>query len=578
MRSPACFPTMSSRARPGSSSSLSESSYYESIERAGSPNPALNVYGQKYYLPVGNPTGPTVTRLVRHGGGQQTLERVKDHQQQYQHGNEVTYVQNSHGQVGLSSPTEVQNRQHQYILSQSMKGINIPKESEVIVHKTFVTVNQVPSAQVYEGVQGFPSYQSIGNSQTHWEDIKYSESQIRNDRSPVQVVSYPSEHIKSQSTRSSVTSQEYDLHSEETLMKCSGGGSPARTRSPHPSQIKSAMDYESGNTEKLDPRYFGELLAELKCKTTELHNILQENTDKIKWKQGSLQMNLDLNGTNENLEALIPKGVSDLTKQHLRYILQTRFTVDKSLRLLLETFSSLREDLLHLQDDLRRLATDKEMLEKDLGFKSQKMAEYSQLLESVRENNRQLQSTIKESGSSHRSLEDLILTLRNSEADKEFRVKELEFSKRALEQDNESLRQQLMKSPSTATFTTDTSNNYYEMVSKLREEKDKEINVLRSQISNMKREMSSGQDSSSSMQIKIMEYNNNLSEKDSIIQQKNEEIMRLRSSQHGSNNVTRTIITKRYLDYPILGLLQDSKPKSPSKERTTIFFENNRRR
>lgn len=40
---------------------------------------------------------------------------------------------------------------------------------------------------------------------------------------------------------------------------------------------------------------------------------------------------------------------------------------------------------------LQRLATDKEMLEKDLGFKSQKMAEYSQLLESVRENNRQLQ-------------------------------------------------------------------------------------------------------------------------------------------------------------------------------------------
>ncbi|XP_032886303.1 protein POF1B [Amblyraja radiata] len=570
---------MSSRMRPGSSSSLSEGSYYESIERAGSPNPALYIHGQKHYLPVGSPTGPTVTRLVRHGGGQQTLERVQDHQQQYQHGNEVTYVQNSPGQVGLSSPTEVQNRQHQYILSQSMKGINIPTESEVIVHKTFVTVNQVPSAQVYEGVQGFQSYQNIGNSQTHWEDIKYSESQIRNDRSPVQVVSYPNEHITSRSTRSSVTSQEYDLHSEETQMKCSGGGSPvpARTRSPHPSQIKSAMDYESGNTEKLDPRYFGELLAELKCKTTELHNILQENTQKIKCKQGSLQMNLDLNGTNENLEALIPKGVSELTKQHLRYILQTRFTVDKSLRLLLETFSSLREDLLHLQDDLRSLATDKEMLEKDLGFKSQKMTEYSQLLESVRENNRQLQSTIKENGSSHRSLEDLMLTLRNSEADKEFRVKELEFSKRALEQDNESLRQQLMKSPSTATFTTDISNNYYEMVSKLREEKDKEITVLRSQISNMKREMSSGQDSSSSMEIKLMQYNNNLSEKDSIIQQKNEEITRLRSSQHGSNNVTRTIITKRYLDYPILGLL-DNIPKSPSKERKTIFYENNRRK
>ncbi|XP_078268067.1 protein POF1B [Rhinoraja longicauda] len=562
--------------RPGSSSTLSESSYYE---RPSSTNPTLDVHGQKYCLAVGNPT-TTVTRLVRgHGGGQQTLERVQDHQQQYQHGNEVTYAQNSLERVGLSSPTEVQNRQHQYILSQSMKGINIPKESEVIVHKTFVTVNPVPSVQVYDGVKDFPSYQNIGNSQTHWEEIKYREGQIRNDRSPVQ--SYPSEHITSRSARSSVTSQEYDIHSEESQRKCFGGRSPvpARALSPHPSQIKSAMDYESGNSEKLDPRYFGELLAELKCKTTELHNILQENMQKIKWKHNSLQLNLDLNDSNENIEALIPKGVSELTKQHLRYILQTRFTVDKSLRLLLDTFSSIREDLLHLQDDLRRLTTDKEMLERDMGFKSQQVTEYLQLLESVRENNRQLQSTIKESGSNHRSLEDLILTLRNSEADKEFRMKELEFGKRGLEQENELLRQQLMKRQSTTTFNTDISNNHYEMVNVLREEKDKEINVLRSQISKLRHEMSSGQDSSSSsMQIKLKQYNDNLSEKDSIIQQKNEEIMRLRSSQHGSNNVTRTIITKRYLDYPILGLLHDSKLNSPTKEHRTTFFENSSRK
>eukprot|EP00061_Rhincodon_typus_P018391 g47544.t1 len=89
-----------------------------------------------------------------------------------------------------------------------------------------------------------------------------------------------------------------------------------------------------------------------------------------------------------------------------------------------------------------RLATDKEMLERDLGFKSQQVTEYLQLLESVRENNRQLQNTIKENGSTNRSLEELILTLRNSEADKEFRVKELEYRKRALEQENEALRQQ----------------------------------------------------------------------------------------------------------------------------------------
>ncbi|XP_051877308.1 protein POF1B [Pristis pectinata] len=572
---------MSSRLRPGSSSTVSETSYYESTERTNSPNLAFNIPEQKQYLGVGSPT-TTVTRVFRQGGSPQTTEWVPGDQQQYHRGNEVTYVQNSLGH-SLSSPIEIQNRQHQYVLSQSLKGINVPKDSEVIVHKTYLTVDPVPSIQVCNNTKDFQSYQNVGNSQTHWENVKYNERHARNVRSPVQLLGSPNEHIRSRSAQSSVTSQDYDIHSDEPHVRHSGGRSPvpARVRSPQTSQIKSAMDYESGNTEKLDPRYFGELLAELTCKTTELHNILLENMQKIKGKQNTLEVNVDLNGSNENVEALIPKGVSELTKQHLRYILQTRLTVDKSLRLLLATFSSLREDLLHLQDDLSRLATDKEMLERDLGFKSQQVTEYLQLLESVRENNRQLQSSIKESGSSNRSLEDLILTLRNSEADKEFRVKELECSKRALEQENELLRQQLIKSPSSpsfaSVFNTEISNNYYEMVNQLREEKDKEISALRSQISNMKREMSSGQDNTSSLQMKLMQYSNSLSEKDSIIQKKNEEIMRLRSSSLGSNNVTHTIITKRYLDYPILGLLKDRKLTSPSKELKTIFIEKNGR-
>lgn len=87
------------------------------------------------------------------------------------------------------------------------------------------------------------------------------------------------------------------------------------------------------------------------------------------------------------MEALLPKGTSELTKQQIRYLLQvtsrnsnqsnawppssrtdvlcvcfvcvscvscqTRLTADKSMRLLLSTFSSLREELMHMSEDLR---------------------------------------------------------------------------------------------------------------------------------------------------------------------------------------------------------------------------------
>ncbi|XP_067904098.1 protein POF1B [Heterodontus francisci] len=582
--------------RPGSTSTASESSFYESIRCAGSPHPVFAVNDQKSYLAVGSPTN--INAVYQHGTSPQntTLIFGQDGQQPYQRGIDVTYEESSVRQMGLPGPTEIQNRQHQYILAQSMKGLNVPKDSEVIVHKTYVTFDPTTPMQVYNNSKDLRWCQDMGYSQTNWENGRCTQDHIRNVQSPVQIVSSPSEYLGPQSTRSSVTSQEYDLQYDETQLRSSGGRSPvsarvrspvsasarssvsARMQSPQPTQIKSAMDYESGNIEKLDPRYFGELLAELTCKTTDLHNILFENMQKIKGKQNRLEVNIDVNDTNESIETLIPKGLSELTKQHLRYLLQTRITVDKSLRLLLATFNSLREDLLHLQDDLNKLATDKEMLERDLGFKSQQVAEYLKILESVRENNRQLQNTIKENSSTNRSLEDLILNLRNSEADKEFRVKELEYSKRALEQENETLRQQLTKSPSSLSYSSifkaETSNNYYEMVDKLREEKDKEINNLRSQISNMKREMSSGQDSSSSLKLKLLEYNHNLSEKDTIIKEKNEEIMRLKSSPRGTDkNVTHTIITKRYVDYPILGLLKDNKLTSSAKEMRSIFTE-----
>ncbi|XP_060688635.1 protein POF1B [Hemiscyllium ocellatum] len=572
---------MSSVFRPGSTSTASESSYYESIRRSGSPNPVFAVNDQKSYITVGSPTSVGTVYQLGNSPQSTTLILGQDGQQQYRKVNDMNYEQSIIRQGGLSNPSEIQNRQHQYVLAQSMKGLNIPKDSEVIVHKTYVTFEPNTPKQAYNTTKDLQWYQHTQNSQTNW-DVQYNQDSIKNvQQQPVQVLSSPIEYTGFRSTRSSVTSQEY----EDTHLRSSAGSEsrspvPARLRSPQAAQIKSAMDYESGNIEKLDPRYFGELLAELTSKTTDLHNILLENMQKIKGKQNNLEISTDHNDASENIETLIPKGLSELTKQHLRYLLQTRITVDKSLRLLLMTFNSLREDLLHLQDDLNRLAMDKEMLERDLGFKSQQVTEYLQLLESVRENNRQLQNTIKDNGLTNRSLEELILTLRNSEADKEFRVKELEYSKRALEQENEALRQQLSKSPtsksSTSIFSTEISNNYYEMVNKLREEKDKEIDYLRSQIRSMKHEISSGQDNT--LKSKLAEYNNRLSEKDAIIRQKSEEIMRLKSlSREPDKNVTHTIITKRYLDYPILGLLKDSKLTSPGRELQTVFIEKGRK-
>ncbi|XP_042196798.1 protein POF1B isoform X4 [Callorhinchus milii] len=447
-------------------------------------------------------------------------------QQEHNWGSDVTYEQNTRKIALPPTPTEMQNKQHEFILAQSRKGINIPKGAEVIVQKTFVRFDQ---------------------------------------NNPVQTTNLGREYRETSSTRSSVSSQEMDSSFDQSTLKRGVVLSPSQML-----QIKSGMDYESGNSLKLDPRYFGELLAEVKRKTSEVHSILSDNVQKIKGKRYYLELNKEYNDSNEDIESLIPKGVSELTKQQIRYLLQMRITVDRSLRLLLSTFRSLREDLLHLQDDLNRLTSDKEMLERDVNFKSQQLKEYIQIVETVRDSNRSLQNSIKENSTNNRSLEELVLTLRNSEADKEFRVKELEYSKRALEQEIEALRQQLTRSPSSASinssFNLEISNNYYEMVNKLREEKDKEVNALRSQINSLKQHMSSDEDNSSSLKMKLMEYMSMLSEKETRIKEQHEEIMRLKSSSRGPDkNISQTIITKRYLEYPILGLLKDSKAISPSK-------------
>lgn len=55
------------------------------------------------------------------------------------------------------------------------------------------------------------------------------------------------------------------------------------------------------------------------------------------------------------------------------------------------------------------------------------------------------QETVKESYNSQRTLESQLLTMQSKDSSKDFRVKELEGSKRALEQENELLRKKVGK-------------------------------------------------------------------------------------------------------------------------------------
>nr|XP_029501434.1 protein POF1B-like [Oncorhynchus nerka] len=184
----------------------------------------------------------------------------------------------------------------------------------------------------------------------------------------------------------------------------------------------------------------------------------------------------------EDIEDLIPKGASELTKQQIRYLLQTRMTADKTMRLLLTTFSSLREELIHMSEDLRRLESEKETLERDLSFKADQAEQYDRLLEAVRENNRQLQISLKESSSSQRTLETQILSSQSTDSGREFRIRELEGNYRALENENEMLKQKLAGQCSSSIIqfkTEELSRQYSEQLAALRQEKDKELQSLR---------------------------------------------------------------------------------------------------
>ncbi|KAL6470326.1 hypothetical protein MHYP_G00214450 [Metynnis hypsauchen] len=343
------------------------------------------------------------------------------------------------------------------------------------------------------------------------------------------------------------------------------------------SEVKTEVDIEP--LAKLDTRFFGELLAEVYRKNCDINSCISEHVAKIRGRKHLLDPTINYKVDKEEIEALIPKGLSELTKQQIRYLLQTRLTADKTMRLLLTTFSSLREELVHLQDDLRRLESEKEELERDLSFKAEQTQQYDRLLDAVRENNRQLQTSLKETSTTQRTLESQLMSSRSTDSSKDFRIKELEGSKRALEQENELLRRKLEGQCSTATLNTKTkelSKHYEQMLSALREEKDKELKSMRSQLVKIQTEYTTEHSSDKSLQMRITELLSSLEQRESVIRRQEEEIRRLQQEKSDSSkSITKTVITKRYRNqYPILGLLSDDyQVTSPVKEAKTIVIE-----
>ncbi|NXP44037.1 POF1B protein, partial [Heliornis fulica] len=404
-----------------------------------------------------------------------------------------------------------------------------------------------------------------------WEGVSHSFLCICSDRASNFPLWLPNTSL---STREKTSVDKLEM-TEQTatsgvlVESCSAGGSWSLIL-PHPLRQVSC----SGDTgDQLDCRYFGELLAELSRKTEDLYSCLLQHVEKI----GGRYWHLSVCLSTEDIEDLIPKGLSEATKQQIRYLLQMRVTSDKSLRLVLSTFKNLREELCHLQDDLGRLETDSICLKKDLAFKESQVKEYETLLASLRENNRQQQQGLRDSTARCRSLEEQLLSLRLSEGEKDCQLKELEYSKRALEQEIQSLRLQTCSSPTLQTTTDELSSRYVEMINSLREDKDREIRSLRSQLCQFQQDISRREGSNSDLQIRLHELTSMLEEKDAFIKQQQEDLFRLKHEKlSGSQSPGVTaIITKKYRNqYPILGLLSDDyKVTSPVSKSQTVVIE-----
>ncbi|XP_061904878.1 protein POF1B-like isoform X3 [Entelurus aequoreus] len=341
------------------------------------------------------------------------------------------------------------------------------------------------------------------------------------------------------------------------------------------SRTEVRTDLSEIHDNKLDTRYFAGLLADVYRKNCDIHTCISEHVSKIRGQK------LD-DYKVEDVESLLPKGATELTKQQIRYLLQTRLTADKSMRLLLSTFSSLREELLHMTEDLRRLESEKESLERDLAFKADQARQYDSLLEDVRENNRQLQLSLKQTTASQRSLESQLISAQNVDAGREFKTKELEVRIRALEKENEILRQKQAGQANSSSLhirTEELSRQFNEQLGDIKKDKDREIERLRVQITKLQMEITTERSSSASeksLQLKISELLAMLEQRQTTISRQEEEIRRLMQGRNDSSqSVKKTIITKRYRNqYPLLGLLGDDYETSSSiNEDRTIVIE-----
>ncbi|XP_036295683.1 protein POF1B isoform X3 [Pipistrellus kuhlii] len=374
-------------------------------------------------------------------------------------------------------------------------------------------------------------------------------------------------------------------HSSQQIQTITGGDSISTSIGSDLCHGESSHTHEQviiqdDGPEKLDPKYFGELLADLHRKNADLYHCLLEHLQRI----GGSKQDFESTDESEDIESLIPKGLSEFTKQQIRYILQMRGMSDKSLRLVLSTFSNIREELGHLQNDLTSLENDKIRLEKDLVFKETQIKEYEDLLASVRANNRQQLEGLQDSTSKCQALEESNLSLRHTLSDIEYRLKELEYCKHNLEQENKNLRIQVSETctgPMLQAKMDEIGNHYMEMLKNLRMEKDREICKLRTQLNQYQKDVSRREGSCSDFQFKIHELTSLLEEKDSLIKRQSEELSKLRQEIYSSHNQSssggRTTITttKKYrTQYPILGLLYDDYEYiPPSSDTQTIVIE-----
>nr|XP_023407155.1 protein POF1B [Loxodonta africana] len=440
-------------------------------------------------------------------------------------------------------------------LSPFLRGGHFFPGNNVIYEKTIRKVEKLNPDQIYS-MTFFFWYLQV---QCHHHHVVQQPQIIRSPH-----------YLQSDSTQQIQTITGSDSISTNTENELGHGGS---------SQTHEQVIIQDAGPEKLDPKYFGELLADLSRKNMDLYHCLLEHLQRI----GGSKQDFESTDESEDIESLIPKGLSEFTKQQIRYILQMRGMSDKSLRLVLSTFSNIREELGHLQNDLTLLENDKLRLEKDLAFKETQIKEYEELLASVRANNRQQQQGLQDSSSKCQALEENNLSLRHTLSDVEYRLKELEYCKRNLEQENKNLRVQVSEThtgPMLQAKMDEIGSHYMEMVKNLRIEKDREICKLRTQLNQYQKDVSRREGSCSDFQLKLHELTSLLEEKDALIKRQSEELSKLRQEMYSSHNQLTsggrtTITTKKYrTQYPILGLLYDDYEYiPPGSDTQTIVIE-----